>query len=189
MFVKPALRPGVAALAEWLRSHEYSAFARERILNHVAATGCLASATYLDREDEEAATEAFVAALPEVADGAAWDREDVFLDAEMLADGSHPLGPFGTEPDEATLISHEAPDGRHVARKMIGNGALPPPIAGGAPTPTDSDRRDFESWLSQVDADYPPADQDEPGRRSWEARTAAWNDARDRGESWAVDAE
>src|SRR5262245_66219369 len=91
MIVNPSFRPGLAALAEWLREHCYSAFACERVLNHVAATGCLASATYLDREDEGEATEVFVSALPEVpADSERWDRPDAFLDVAMLLDGTHP---------------------------------------------------------------------------------------------------
>jgi hypothetical protein len=36
-----------------------------------------------------------------------------------------------------------------------------PPISGGSPGHLDGDRRDFEEWLSQVDASYPPADQPE----------------------------
>jgi hypothetical protein len=50
-----------------------------------------------------------------------------------------------------------------------------PPIAGGSPEadpgPTEADRRDFEAWLSQVDADYPPDAQVEAEvMRAWYRR-------------------
>jgi hypothetical protein len=148
MFVKPSLRPGVAALAEWLRDHGYSAFATERVLNHVAVTGCLASAEYLDREDEEAATEVFIDALPEVAgDSPAWDREDVFLDAEMLADNVHPW-PIPTVGDD----DRTEPD--DFAAAALEDLALPP-VCGGSEEaeafePSPDDLADFAAWSDAV---------------------------------------
>jgi hypothetical protein len=81
----PALRPGLDALVGFLIDKDYTAHAVAHILGHVGATGCLATAEYLDREDEEAATEAFVEALPGVPyDAEAWARPDVYLDAESI---------------------------------------------------------------------------------------------------------
>jgi hypothetical protein len=151
MFVKPSLRPGVAALAEWLRDHAYSAFAAERVLNHVAVTGCLASAAYLDREDESEATEVFVAALPEVADDSpAWDREDVFMDVELIQLGTHPW-PIPTVGDD----DRTEPD--DFAAAALEDLALPP-ISGGAPAdepatfePTAEDLADFGRWSEALE--------------------------------------
>lgn len=169
--VNPSLLPGSAALMGWLLGQDYAQHYREAIGRYAARHGELAGAVQLgllDREDEETAEWIFVESLPEVPyDDPAWDRPDVFLDVAALADGSHPV-PFG-EPDEATLIGHEAPDGRHVARKMLDAGILP--VAGGSPTPTEADRADFEAWLSQVDAPYPPDGQAEP--RGYTADTLA----------------
>jgi hypothetical protein len=135
----------VAALAEWLRDRHYSAHAADSILGHVAATGCLASAAYLDREDEAEASEVFIDALPEVAgDGPAWDREDVFLDAEMLAAGNHPWPiPAAGDDDRA------GPD--DFDRAMMALEDLPLPISGGAPEPSPEDLADYHAWSEDLD--------------------------------------
>lgn len=46
--------------------------------------------------------------------------------------------------------------------------------------------RDYEDWSLSLDADYPPDDQVEDRRVSWDRQTEAWNDARERGEEWAL---
>jgi hypothetical protein len=158
LYCNPALRPGVAALAEWLRDHDYSAYAAERVLNHVAATGCLATAAYLDREDEAEATEVFVEALPEVpADSERWDRPDAFLDVPMLLDGTHPA-PFGPEPDDADRSIPA--DAVLVPPVLEDLGAALPPIAGGSPDdgpefiPSDADWEDYRGHFDRAEPRY-----------------------------------
>jgi hypothetical protein len=159
LYCNPALRPGLAALAEWLRERDYSAYAAERVLGHVAATGCLATAAYLDREDEEAATEAFVAALPDVAgDSPAWDRDDVFLDVEMLRAGTHPA-PFGPEPDGPDDGDRSIPAGTVLVPPVLEDmAAALPPISGGSPDddgpefiPSPEDLQDYGRWSEDLD--------------------------------------
>jgi hypothetical protein len=168
--VNPQIARAAAEVGILLDDYHYSPHARDRIVRYTIAHGTPTGCPELDREDEADASAVFEAELEPVPfDSPAWDRDGgVYLDVPSLIDGTHPLPFAEPEPDEATLISHEAPDGRHVALKMIGNGALPP-ISGGAPAPTAADRRDFEAWLSQVDAPYPPDDQAEP-MRAWYRR-------------------
>jgi hypothetical protein len=163
LYCDPAFRPGVAALAEWLRDHHYSAHAADRILGHVAATGCLASAAYLDREDEAEASEVFIGALPAVElDAEAWDREDVFLDAGLLADGRHPWP-----------IPAVGDDDREFDAAMDALEDLPLPISGGAPEPEPSpeDLADYARWSEDLDRrrDGEPARTDRYSARSLEA--------------------
>jgi hypothetical protein len=156
LYVSPSTRKALEALATLLLDYHYSAHAIGRIAAYAAANGTPTGCAYLDREDEADATEVFVAELgPVDYDSPAWAREDVFLDVELLAAGTHPA-PFG-EPDLATLISHEAPDGPAVARKLMDAGLLPP-LAGGAPddewpafTPTAEDLADYAAWAEECD--------------------------------------
>jgi hypothetical protein len=115
---------------------------RRRLSGH-GVRACL----YLDREDEEPATEVFIAALPEVAgDGPAWDREDVFLDAELLAQDRHPwpiptvgdddrFGPL-LDPTGPLPAGEEEPTGEYPTLSALGLA----PIAGGSPSAED------EAW-------------------------------------------
>lgn len=57
----------------WLRENHYIPHAREAVLAHTAEAGTPTGSIYLDPEDEAAATEAFVGALPAIPfDSAEW---------------------------------------------------------------------------------------------------------------------
>jgi hypothetical protein len=79
------------ALAAWLLEANYTAFARERIVEHVTCHGTLAGLVeieLLDAEDEATATEVFVEALPAVPQtGREWcdPMEWTLPDAELEA--------------------------------------------------------------------------------------------------------
>ena len=123
----PALRPGLAALVGFLLDKDYSAHAVDRILGHVGATGCLATAEYLDREDEEAATEAFVEALAAIPyDAEAWDEPDAYIDAESIL---------------------EAIDRRRIPRGAV----LIPPELESEYEPTAEDLAEYGHWLEGLD--------------------------------------
>lgn len=172
LMVNPALRPGLDALSWWLEDNHYSQHAREAILAHTAAEGTPTGSVYLEAEDEAEATEAFVSALPAVSmDDAAWDRPDVFLDAQMLADGTHPF-PFGDEPDDdadrsippgAVLIPPELePDAPDADPMIRFPGIAPlfermPPVSGGSPegdeafAPSPEDWAEYRRWSEDLD--------------------------------------
>jgi hypothetical protein len=62
-----ALRPGIGALYVWLLvEKDYHQHAREQVVRHVAATGTLDAAEYLDPEDRAEAEQVFVDALEPV---------------------------------------------------------------------------------------------------------------------------
>jgi hypothetical protein len=84
--VDPALRPGLGALYVWLMVEKnYHQHAREQVIRHVAATGTLEGAAYLDPEDRAEAEEVFVGALePVPLDSPAWDDPGVYLDIESI---------------------------------------------------------------------------------------------------------
>jgi hypothetical protein len=172
MLVNPALLPGSAALMGWLLASDYAQHYREAIGGHAARHGELAGAValgLLDREDEETAEWIFVESLPEVPyDDPAWDREDVFLDAGMLADGTHPWPIPTTGDDDRT-----EPDGPEDGDRSIPADAVlvPPdleaiaaalkPIAGGAPDddapefiPTAADWEDYRNHFDEVEVRY-----------------------------------
>jgi hypothetical protein len=91
IYRNPSLKAGLDALLVWLMERDYSSLARWAIYDHAAVQGTLAGCPSLDREDEEMAEVIFTEALPEVPAGSdAWAREDVYLDAELLAAGTHP---------------------------------------------------------------------------------------------------
>jgi hypothetical protein len=169
MDVNPQIARAAAEVAVLLMDYGYTPHARDQVVLYIRAHGTPTGCPELDREDESDASAVFESELEPVPySSPAWDRDGgVYLDVPSLIDGTHPLPFAEPEPDEATLISHEAPDGRHVARKMLDAGTLPMPISGGAPT--DADRADFEAWLEQVDAGYPPDDQVE-AVRAWYRR-------------------
>jgi hypothetical protein len=76
------------ALAAWLLEANYSAHARERIVSHAVAEGTLTGCPELDCEDEAAASEVWVEALPAVPQtGREWcdPMEWTLPDAELEA--------------------------------------------------------------------------------------------------------
>jgi hypothetical protein len=146
------VNPHVAAAAEQLGilldDYHYSPHCRDAIVAYTVAHGTPTGAPGLDREDEHDAEVVFVAELKPVPyDSPAWDDEFVFLDAEWLAAGVHPL-PFA-EPD--------APDGNPhlhfpgIASVAERNGLAP--IAGGAPEfePSPEDLSDYHAWAEDLD--------------------------------------
>src|SRR5262245_12448065 len=102
LYVSPSVGHALEQLGVLLDDYHYSPHARGRILSYAAAHGTPTGCADLDREDEADATEVFVAELgPVDSDSPAWAREDVFLDAELLAAGTHPwpLGPMVGDDD------------------------------------------------------------------------------------------
>jgi hypothetical protein len=174
----PQLAPGLSALVPFLIDQHYSSHAIGRIEAYVATHGTLAG-SIIEPEDEAAAEEAFVASLPAVdASSGSWDRDGgVYLDVPMLIEMTHPWpvpdGGFDDDrtipPDAALLPPELDPDDDDADIAAIGRFLESlPPISGGAPEPSEADRADFEQWLDQVDADYPPEDQAEQ-MRAWYA--------------------
>jgi hypothetical protein len=104
--VNPQVAVALEQLGLLLDDYHYSAYAKARILAYTAREGTPTGCRYLDREDEHDAEMVFVDSLPAVPfDSAAWDREDTFLDARMLAADTHPL-PFGDGPDAPDADPH-----------------------------------------------------------------------------------
>jgi hypothetical protein len=67
----------------------YHEHAREQVVRHVAATGTLEGAAYLDPEDRSEAEEVFTDALDPVPfDSPAWDDPGVYLDVESLLEAA-----------------------------------------------------------------------------------------------------
>jgi hypothetical protein len=125
------LQAGLDALSLLLEDYHYSQTAREAIVTYTAVHGTPSGNEFLDAEDEHDANMVFEESLPAVP----YDSPE-----------------WGDPLDEATLISHEAPDGRHVARKMMDAGSLPP-IAGGGPEfiPSAEDLADYAAWAEELD--------------------------------------
>jgi hypothetical protein len=140
LYRNPEYRPGLVVLVTWLLENDYSTHAIHHIEDFVAVHGTLAG-SMIDPEDEAAAEEAFVSALPAVAgDSEAWDDPSVFLDVELLAAGRHPL-PFGPEPEG---------DIRDFAAAALEDLPLPS-ISGGAPEPSPEDLADYHAWSEDLD--------------------------------------
>jgi hypothetical protein len=153
--VNPQLRPALEQLGVLLRDYHYSEHCAGRILAYTAIHGTPSLCPELDVEDEHDAELVFVASLSPIPyDSPAWDDDGaVLLDVGMLLAGVHPF-PIG-EPDEATLISHEAPDGPNVAAKMIRAGVLP--VSGGSPepfVPTEADWADYRRHFDKCEPLY-----------------------------------
>jgi hypothetical protein len=117
--------------------------AREAILAHTAAEGTPTGCAYLDVEDEAAATEAFVEALPAVAfDSAEWGD-----DGPDDADRSIPAGAVLVPPELEPLDDHPGESYEEAAPVL-------PPIAGGAPEPyrpTEDDWREYREHFDRLD--------------------------------------
>jgi hypothetical protein len=141
------------------------------------------------------AESAFVDALPELPyDNACWDREDFFLDAELLAADRHPW-PFVHVGDD----DRESPDAFDAAWDAAWDAledlplpepadlrepeAWPTPISGGAPEsepyePTPSDLAELARWAADLEAgrdamDFPRV-KDLEDRRAFQADIARW---------------
>lgn len=163
MYRNPSLRPGLAALDAWLQDGEYTENARGRIVAYTAANGTPTGCIELDPADEYGASSVFCDAMDLVPYSSdAWSAPDVFLDVELLANGTHPF-PMGPEEPERDLLGPgpillgpddggpdpepaDAPDDRrswssHFA-DWIERGIVPP-VAGGSeeatfePSPTE----------------------------------------------------
>ena len=142
----PTLRPGLAALVEFLVDHHYSARAILAIEGFTAVNGTPTGCEHLEPDDEAGATDAFTDALePVLGDSPAWDDPGVFLDLDSLLEprGTCPIGP----PDgfDEALATFEA---RHPVRdplpssfrspddwRQLGGDfpEIPTPIRGGSP--------------------------------------------------------
>jgi hypothetical protein len=111
----PTFRPALAALVAFLMERGYTSTAIGKVFDFAATQGTLAGCEWLDPEDEAAAEEAFVDALPALDPASeAWDRDtSVIFDVEMLAEGNHPwpIPAVGdddrTVPPDAVLIPPE----------------------------------------------------------------------------------
>src|SRR5690348_6928529 len=89
--VSPSVRKALGELAILLDEYGYTPHARDVVLAHTAREGTPTGCIYLDPEDEQDASEVFVAELEPVPfDHESWDRQDVLFDARMLAEGTHP---------------------------------------------------------------------------------------------------
>jgi hypothetical protein len=150
----PTLRPGLAALVEWLMDSDFNAHAIGRIFDYVAVQGTPTGCPELPAEDEAPATAVFcdgLDAVPYSSD--AWTHDDVFLDAQMLADGTHP-GPLPMEPPASA-------DARN------GSVAALPSISGGSPEakpfePSAEDLADFHAWREDLGRRRASADRHSP---------------------------
>lgn len=91
LYADNPLRPGLDALSWWLEQQHYSQHAREMILARTAEEGTPSGCVYLEGEDEAAASECFVAALPAVPyDSPQWGEADLIEAVPPVAGG----GPF-----------------------------------------------------------------------------------------------
>lgn len=135
--VHSAVAPGLAALGDWLIDAHYGHEATERILDHTEREGTPTGAPDLDREDEWAATEVFVAGLADIPMASpCWDDPTAIIDVELYLNGVHPT-PF-PEPPADELLS------------LAAHGLAP--IAGGSPEgdepvePSPEDWADYAAW-------------------------------------------
>jgi hypothetical protein len=146
--VSSSLSGAMAALDGFLEDAGYHAYSRRAIVRAAAVHGTPTASTELCDEDEAEATEAWVSALPESPfDGPAWDHEDVFLDVELLAAGTHPF-PMPEPPD-----GPDAPDDGPSVRFP---GISLPPIRGGSDeaepfVPSAEDLADYHAWSEDLD--------------------------------------
>lgn len=159
MCVNPLSFAAALEMSLTLEDLHYSSHARDRIVRHAAATGTLAGCPELDREDEAVVEAAFVDALPAVPyDSPLWDRDDVFLDVELLATGTHPL-PFAPEPPAGW--KGEAPDEgwRHPHHGVLAVAGVAP-VAGGSPDfePSDADRAAAAAMFADHEPFVPSAE-------------------------------
>jgi hypothetical protein len=139
----PQLRPGLAALVEFLMERDYSSHAIGRIFDFAACNGTL-EGSLIEPDDMADAEAAFVDNLPALdyhnpAWGSDEDLED--LDVPPISDGPD-------APDADPRIRF--PGIASLAERMA-----PPPIAGGSPepyVPTEADWEDYRRWSEAMDA-------------------------------------
>jgi hypothetical protein len=152
--VNPHVAIALEQLGVLLDDYSYSQHAKERILAYTAANGTPSMCPELDASDEHDAEMVFVAELPAIPlDDPAWDREDTFLDAAMLADGTHP-SPFGEPraPDEDYYHPYSP---NHPANRSV----TLPPVSGGCDeepegfVPSPSDWDSYREWSERLDAE------------------------------------
>jgi hypothetical protein len=99
MYKNGATIPGRAALSDWLIDRHYSCHARWAISEHIEIHGTL-EGSMVEPDDMAEATEVYISALPPIDyDNPCWDKEDFYLDCEMLEAGTHPW-PFVHEDDD-----------------------------------------------------------------------------------------
>lgn len=172
----PELVPAVNALSTTLFGAGYHEYAREKIVRLAWITGDPTASVELCDEDEAEAVDAWIEGLPEVPYSSdAWSVPDVFLDVELMANGTHPFpmgpeqperdplgpGPFillgpddGGPMDPEDLDGPDAPDDGPYCR-FPGVMALPP-IRGGSDEaepfePSAEDLADYHSWSEDLD--------------------------------------
>jgi hypothetical protein len=173
----PALRPGLNALAEWLLDSDFNAHAIDGIIRYVGVNGTPTGCPHLPAEDEAAATAVFCDGLDLVPySAAAWDHDDVYLDAELLAAGTHPF-PIGPEPPDApdAGMSRSAALGELL---RTGSVRALPRMGGGSPEadpfePSAADWDDYSRWARELEARYAAAE----ARTPTAGEVRAWLDA------------
>jgi hypothetical protein len=132
----------IRVLDSWLLEQNYPPRGRTSIAEYIRAEGTLGGlveALLIDPEDYERAEAIYIESLPAVLGvDPAWADEGVWLDSQSIFAAFDSACERWAGPDAPRFSDRAA------ARR-------------------DADRRDFEQWLASVDADYPPADQEEDG--------------------------
>jgi hypothetical protein len=144
-FKNTQLRDAADRMAVVLRDRTYCPKARDQVVRWAIAEGTPTGCPYLDHEDEDAATEAFIAGMEAVSlDSDAWDRDtSVLFDVAMLAEGNHPFP-----------LPHEGDDDRDFDAAMAALEDLPLPISGGSPEafePSEADWADYHRWSEDLE--------------------------------------
>ena len=153
LYCNPAFVPGLEALAGFLLDNNYSAHAMDQIIGLASVEGTVTGSAYLEPEDEAGATEAFVAALPDVADDSpAWDDPSVILDVELLLAAAHPY-PMPPEPAEEGAEVRRV---RRWYREHMAGFPAPPSIRGGSDEaepfePSAEDLADYHAWSEALE--------------------------------------
>jgi hypothetical protein len=149
LHVSPSVRKALGELATLLRDYHYSEHAVGRIVAHTAREGTPTGCPELDREDEQDASEVFVAELEPVGlDSPAWDVDAgaVYLDVDLIVRGEHP---FPIDPDADDT-------GEFPPSPLEAIAAALPPVAGGSPEaeryePTPEDLADLARWSEDLE--------------------------------------
>ena len=155
MDVNPGVRRALVELSTLLEDDHYSEHAKGRILAYTAREVTPTGYPELDPEDEHDAEMVFVAELPEVpSDSPAWDREDMAMDAGLLAEGRHPWPvPAVGDDDRESEAEMDAAVAAH--DEWLSSVPSLPPVAGGGPEPfepTAEDWADYRRWAEELDA-------------------------------------
>jgi len=153
----PVHPAALGALQSWLRDNHYSVHAIDAVIAHAAEEGTPTGSPYLDPEDEAAATEAFVAAMPAVSGCSNdWDDPSIYLDVDTLLEAGRPriptdaLVPPELDPEPYAPTEEE----ELFAAAFAAADAEPglPPIVGGAPfVPGDLDWAEYRAWCDRLD--------------------------------------